>query len=274
MSEIGPSSTAFYRVLLALPALWMWAGLEARTSVKSAGPKTRADYGWLILAGLFFTADLAFWHWSIKMTSVANATLLANFAPIFVTLGAAVLFGEKPARTFLVALALSIVGAVFLMGASFQLNTQHFVGDLLGIATAVFYGAYQLSVNRLRRRFSTGVIMAWVGMSATAGLFVVAVFSGEGLNPETARGWLVLIGLALVSHVAGQGLIAYAFGHLAASFGSLGLLLQPIVAAVLAWFLFEEALSAIQAAGAALTLSGLYIARKHASRPAIAEPVS
>lgn len=48
----------------------------------------------MLLAGAFFPADLAVWHWSIIYTSVANATLLANFAPIFVTLGAWALFAS------------------------------------------------------------------------------------------------------------------------------------------------------------------------------------
>ena len=48
-------------------------------------------------------------------------------------------------------------------------------------------------------------------------------------------GWTILLGLALISHAAGQGLIAYALAHLPATFSSVGLLLQPVVAAFFAW---------------------------------------
>jgi len=40
----------------------------------------------LALAGVFFAGDLALWHWSIGVTSVANSTLLVNLAPVFVAL--------------------------------------------------------------------------------------------------------------------------------------------------------------------------------------------
>ena len=95
LSEVGPSATAFYRLFLALPILWLWMTMEGRKTAAPTPPVNARDYWQLLIAGLFFAADLAIWHWSIKFTSVANATLFANFAPIFVTLGARVLFGER-----------------------------------------------------------------------------------------------------------------------------------------------------------------------------------
>ena len=90
ISQTGPVATAFWRLALALPALWIWAGWEGRQ-----GSDTAASRSVLILAGLFFAGDLAVWHWSIQLTSVANSTLLANLAPIFVTIGAWLLYRER-----------------------------------------------------------------------------------------------------------------------------------------------------------------------------------
>ena len=89
-----------------------------------------------------------------------------------------------------------------------------------------------LCVKHLRRTFSTATILAWSGLASVAGLLLAALLSRESLLPADSRGWLVLIALALVSQVAGQGLIAYAFAHLPVSFSSLSLLLQPAVAAL------------------------------------------
>jgi drug/metabolite transporter (DMT)-like permease len=97
-------------------------------------------------------------------------------------------------------------------------------------------------------------------------LLPVAVASGEMLLPEGAPGWLKLLGLAWISHAAGQGLIAYALAHLPAGFSSVGLLFQPVMAALFAWVLLGEPLVALQFAGGAVVLAGIYVARKGSSQ--------
>jgi drug/metabolite transporter (DMT)-like permease len=262
LSELGPTATAFHRLALSLPALWLWLHLEGRGNRQITRPASRADYAGLVVAGLLFAGDLAFWHWSIQFTTVANATLLANFAPVFVTLTAFALFGERFSRTFLVGMALALAGACVLMGRSFTLSPSHLLGDALGIVTAMFYAGYIIAVGRLRARFSTATIMAWSGLVTCAVLLPVALVSGEGLIATTVYGWAMLLGLALISHAGGQSLIAYALAHLPAAFSSVSLLLQPAVAALLAWVILGEALGPWQALGALVILVGIYLARR------------
>jgi drug/metabolite transporter (DMT)-like permease len=265
LSEVGSTATAFYRLGFALPLLWLWMSLEARKPDPPRKPASASDYWMLVFAGLWFTGDLAFWHLAIHWTSVANATLLANFAPLFVTLGAWLFLSERIGPRFITALVMAFLGATLLLGASLSLNPQHLAGDAIGLVTAVFYAGYQLSVKYLRRSFSTAVIMAWSGLVSCGALLIIALLSGEKMMAVSAAGWLVLIALAWISHVGGQSLIAYAFGHLPASFSSLTLLLQPVIAAGLAWILLKEALSPLQALGGVIVLWSILIA----SRPGL-----
>ena len=76
------------------------------------------------------------------------------------------------------------------------------------------------------------------------------------------RGWAILIALALVTQILGQGLIAYAFAHLPASLSSVSLLIQPVMAALFAWILFGEAIGPAQFVGGAIVLAGIWLARK------------
>ena len=259
VSELGPTATAFYRLLFALPVLWLWTRTEAGGR---RGPESFRDALQLAVAGLWFAADLAVWHWSIRFTSVANATLLANLAPIFVTFGAWLFFRERFTITFLLGLLLGVLGVSILMGDSLSLSERNLLGDGLGILTAVFYGGYILAVSRLRRRFSTATIMAWSGTVTCLTLLPVTLVAGEGLWATTAYGWLVLAGLALVSHAGGQSLIAYSLAHLPVGFSSVSLLLQPLLAALLAWVLLSEPLRPVQALGAVVILSGVALARR------------
>ena len=256
VSETGPVSTGFWRVLLALPLLWAWAAYEGRRRPAS----TRANLRPMLLAGFFFAGDLAVWHWSILLTSVANATLLANCAPILVTLSAWILYRRRPRALFLTGLALGIVGMVLLLGGDFAHAGRALVGDVLGLVTAVFYAGYQLTVTRLRATASTASIMAVSGTVTALILLPIAIGSGERFLPLSGHGWMLLIGLALISQVAGQSLIAYAMAHLPGTFASVGLLLQPLIAAALAWLILGETLTALAIGGALLILIGIRMA--------------
>jgi drug/metabolite transporter (DMT)-like permease len=129
----------------------------------------------------------------------------------------------------------------------------------------MFYAWYLLTVKALRDRGAATLRLMAVTTTLTALLLLpVALASGEALVPAGARGWLILLGLAWVSHAAGQGLIAYALAHLPAAFSSVGLLFQPVMAALFAWLLLAESLVALQVAGGAIVLVGIYLAHRGA----------
>src|SRR5687767_13575938 len=71
ISDVGPITTAFYRLFLALPVLGLWWWFERGKRAPSFDAST---WRWLFVAGLCFAGDLSVWHWSILTTSVANAT--------------------------------------------------------------------------------------------------------------------------------------------------------------------------------------------------------
>ena len=161
LSEVGPSATAFYRLALALPLLWAWLAWERRRHPATPTPD-RADLWGLALVGTFFALDLGVWHWSVKLTSIANATLFANFAPIFVALGARWWFGEQITRRLCAGMALALSGGVLLARINLPQAVQQVAGDALGLTTALFYASYILTLNRMRRNLSSAT--SWPGL--------------------------------------------------------------------------------------------------------------
>src|SRR5260221_1625015 len=81
MSDLGPMSTGFYRMLFSLPLLWVWMYWEEKHVQREHVhiPKTK-DYLIIVLAGFFFALDLGLWNWSIGYTAIVNATLFNNTA--------------------------------------------------------------------------------------------------------------------------------------------------------------------------------------------------
>ncbi len=262
LSELGPIATVFYRVFFAVPFLLMWMFFERKTVKIQRQPSTIRDYFLLIFAGLFFAGDLSFWHWSINLTSITNSTLLANFAPIFITLGSFFLFGERVTRIFLVGMALAMFGVIFLLGDSLIFHKENLLGDAFGLAAAVFYAAYLMTVSRLRANFTTVTIMAWSGLVTCVCMVPITLISGDSFIALTLSGWAILMGLALIPQLGGQSMIAFSLAYLPAAFGSVGLLLQPVLATIIAWFMFDESLSLVQAMGGLVILVGIYISRR------------
>ena len=264
LSEVGPVATAFWRLALALPLLWVAAAV-AESGAPGEVPASPSTATWgMAVAGLFFAGDLAVWHWSIHFTSVANSTMLANFAPVFVVLYARLAWRERVTRRFLLAMAVALVGLILLVGRDFRLDPRALFGDALGIVTAVFYAGYLISIKALRGRFPTISIMARSGLVTGLALLPVALVSREAILPGDGRGWLVLLGLAVVSHAGGQSLIAYALAKLPASVASLSLLVQPVTAALAAAVLLHEPVAPVQSVGMALVLAGVFVARQEA----------
>jgi drug/metabolite transporter (DMT)-like permease len=236
------------------------------------GRGAAADSGtWLVFAapGLLFAGDILFWHWSITYTTVADATLFANFAPVIVTFGAWFYLGERISLRFLLGMTLAMGGAALLVTSSAALGTRYVVGDIFGLITAGFFGGYVLAVARLRDRHAASTIMFYSSLVTCLVLLAATLVSGQSLSPRTANGWLVLLALAWISQAMGQGLIAYALGHLPASFSALAILIEPLTAAILGWAWLGEALGPLQALGGAIVLAGITVARR-ASGPAAA----
>jgi len=263
LSDVGPTASAFWRVALAAPLLWPLLALASRTA------RSRPDWRLLLAAGFAFAGDLAFWHWSIQFTSVANSTLLANLASLFVTLVAWIFWRERPSALFAVGLAAALGGVLLLVHTSLAFSSTALLGDALGVVTAAFYAGYILAVKGLRDRGAGTLYLMAVTTTLTAVLLLpVALASGEALLPQSAAGWLKLVGLAWISHCAGQGLIAYSLAHLPAAFSSVSLLFQPVMAAVFAWIVLAEPLAPLQMLGGAVVLAGIYLARRGSTKTA------
>jgi drug/metabolite transporter (DMT)-like permease len=263
LAETGPVATAFWRVLLSLPFAWIW-WLKVRRQ-DTATPVSSLPLVPLLLAGVFFAGDLGIWHLSIMLTPVANSTLLVNTAPVFVTLGAWLIFGQRARPSFWIAILLALSGAALLVRASLAASPRQLLGDGLAVVAAASYAAYLLAVSRARSAWPTAGLLALGGSVTALTLLPFMLLSEERIWPATAGGWGTLLLLTLIAQLLGQGLITYALAHLPAAFSSVGLLVQPVMAAVFAWAILGEALTWTQALGGAIVLAGIWLARRASS---------
>lgn len=263
LADAGPAAIGFWRVTFAMPLL---ALIAMRTDGGVGRPSKFA-----LLAGVAFACDLGFWHYSIHFTSVANATVLTNLTPVVVTAAAWIFLKQRPARLFVAAVGLAVAGA-WLMAigrGEHAAGANPPLGDALALTTAVWYALYFLAISAARRNVGATRVMFWSGVASAPLLLTAALVLGEDIFPMTNGGWAALVALG-VMHVAGQGSIAWALGRLPAATASVVVLVQPVVAAVLGWLLFAEALGPLQALGGAIALGGVVLAQTASRKSASA----
>jgi drug/metabolite transporter (DMT)-like permease len=262
LSDLEPAGSAFHRMLWALPLMWAWMSLENRAPGAVRRPPARGDRWLLVLCGLFFAADLTALHWSIRLTSVANAILFLNAQPIYVVLAAWALFGERASRAFLAAVATAMLGAGIMLGASADFGGDRLLGDGLGVIAGVCYAGYILAASRLRARVSSATINAWTCLIAVLPLLAVALTTGQGVIPGSLEGWALMIGLGVISQACGQGFIVWGMAHLPAGFSAVVLLSAPVASAIFGWVLLAETMTMQQIAGILVVLAGIYMAQR------------
>lgn len=250
----GPSAIGFWRLVFALPLL---AAIAARNGDGVGRPSK-----WAMLAGVAFALDLAFWHYGIHLTSVAKATVLSNLTPVVVTAFAWIFLKQQPRKLFLAAVALAVAGAWIMALAKGRgsVGLDPALGDLLSVSTALWYALYFLAISAARRTQGATRIMFWSSVVGAPILLLVALGLHEPLIPASPAGWTALVALG-VMHVTGQGAIAWALGRLPPAVASVVVLVQPVVAAVLGWLLFNELFGGWQMVGAAVALSGVVLAQ-------------
>ena len=274
--------SAFYRVAIATLALAIPYGLylarrrqvhNSKLKAQSQQPAdTTLDFepGTLnakliwgtVIAGLFFALDLGVWNTSLLFTSAANSTLLGNLSTLWVSLGALFIFHESLKRRFWAGMVIALVGVTIVVGRDFLEHPRLSWGDLLAVLSSIFYAAYILSTNRVRRGLGTMHFM-WISTAAaTVFLLAYVLFMGEPLWGFEAGQWWSLVALGLITHALGWMAINYSLGHLPAPLTSVSLLSQPVMTALIAVPLLGEGLGINQIVGGLLVLFGIYIVNR------------
>lgn len=257
LSQFPPITTGMYRVLFSLPLFFMLTSWQKNTNEMGIKHKNIA-----ILAGIFLALDLVFWNISFHYTSVANANLLANLVPFTVVPIAYFVYKEKISRWFFIGGGIILLGTMILMANKINPRPENFKGDLLAILTSFFYGLFLATVYRLRTQFNTIQIMSYASIGCLLILFPLGIILEGIYLPISWQDIYPLLGLALLSQILGQGGLSYCLGKINASYASLLVLMQPIISAFYAYWLFDEHLSSWEMIGMLITLMGLYLANR------------
>ena len=257
-SNLSPSAILFWRMLIALPFLIAFNFLKNNQILFRVKNKKTILYS--LIAALAFTVDLVLWHYSMNITSVSNATIIVNSAPIFVAILTFLIFKEIPQKGFISSFLVTYVGIIGLIIFSNNYTNGKMIGDILCIIAALGYGIYLLIISKLGKETSLNIIFYTTLFCCLFSIIPMSFESGLSF-PQTHFEWANLILLAFLCQFGGQFLITFGIGRISASSGSIGLLMQPLTATILATIIFSEILNSMQIVFCLITLLGIYKAR-------------
>jgi drug/metabolite transporter (DMT)-like permease len=254
LADVGPVATGAWRLILALPFLWLVAAMAGQSP---HWPKRAVVVG-IFIAAIFYALDHAAWNARHLSTKLGNATLFGNTGSIVFALYGLILAQRAPSSRQVTALLLAVGGGALLMSGSYELSARHFAGDLLALVAGLFYGGYLIFVERARNRIKPLPLLFLATVFATPPLILISLGMGETFWPTN---WTPLLIFALSSQVLGQGLLVYSIGIFPPLVVGLALLTQPVVSALIGWFVYREGLSIADGIGALAIAIGLVLVR-------------
>ena len=258
VAHVGPTVAGFYRVLFGGIVLVLILRIRRERLFRGFRHLVM-----IVVCSLLFALDLTFWHRSIGYVGPGLATLLANFQVFFLALFGATVLRERLTWRGIVSIPLAMVGLYLIVGHNWpHLDKNYRIGVLFGLATAICYAAYILSLKKTQSGSGGSGTLATVALIS---LFT-AVFMGaeawtqnEGFRIPDLQSWIALIGYGIVGQVLGWVLISAGLAKIEASRVGLILLLQPTLAFVWDILFFARPTSLIEVLGALIVLLAIYL---------------
>lgn len=279
LADASPATVAVFRCLYALPILALLMVREDRKH----GPRARRDRWVAAAAGIFFGFDLILWHLTIGAAGAGIATVLGNLQVVIVGFAAWLLLGERPGARLIAAVPVVLLGGVLISGVVGEgaYGSSPMLGVVFGLGTSVAYAGFLLVLRHGARdlRRVAGPLFDVTVVAAVTAVVLSPLVGGIDLLPTwPSHGWLAL--LATSAQVVGWLLISVSLPRLPAVVTSIILLLQPVLAVLVARMVLSERPSAAQLAGCVIILAGVVAAttsprrpRPAAEEPAVDNPV-
>jgi drug/metabolite transporter (DMT)-like permease len=247
--------TGFYRLLFSTIILLPFFLSKSIPNIRLTGASILPP----LVAGLFMAVNFSLWNTSLSFTSVANASMLGNISPLWVSFAAWWLFHERLRRKFWSGLSFIILGTILIMGINLVLHPRLGWGDLMAFSASILYAAYIL-ITRFGRQNLDSLSYVWLtGASAAFWIWIIITVFRQPLLGYSAQTWLVFISATIVVQILGYLCLSFALGKLPASIVSPTLNLQPVITMVLAIPLLREIPTLIQVGGGLLILFGVYL---------------
>lgn len=250
-TSAAPEVVAFYRLLFTFGLTLPLAAGTKRYQWKRI---RRRELALIFLSALFLALHFTTWFASLRYTSVASSTVLVNTQPFFVILFGLIFLKAPVSKNTLLAVTLAVIGTILLSWSDFSIGGASLFGDGLALVGAVFIAIHYLFSSYLRQSLDTVPYTTLLYGFCTLILAVMVPLGGNAFWGHAPLDYLMCLCLALFSTILGHTLFSWCMRYLSAQAVSLSVLGEPVLAAAIAFFLFQEGFTASQLLGSIIVL--------------------
>ena len=254
LSSAESAVIAFYRMLFSVLIMSPVFLLKYKSELKLL---QKRDWLFSIVAGVFLAFHFILWFESLNYTSVASSTVLVTLQPIFAFIGTYLFFKEKVAFQSIVAVIVAISGSLLISWGDFRVSGAALYGDGLALIACAFITGYLLFGQDVRKRLSLMTYTMVVYSVSTITLFFYVLFMGQSFGPYESNDWLLFVMLAIVPNLLGHTLFNWSLKWVSTNAISIAILFEPVGAAILAFFIFNEKLILSQVIGGIIVILGI-----------------
>tara|TARA_Y100001970_G_scaffold120650_1_gene149675 strand:+ start:115346 stop:116230 length:885 start_codon:yes stop_codon:yes gene_type:complete len=252
ITELGTFAVVFWR-------MWIYAVIVILFLKVRGTPLRKESLRISWKGGVSLGADIMLFFSALRLTTVANATVIGSCQPLIMLFIAGRIFGERPRRYDWALALVAIAGVATVMFGSTGVQGWSLSGDLLSVATVVAWTLYfvfsKLSSRKIESSQYTGATALICALFATP----FALASGQLFDMPSANAWVWLFILSIGPGFASHMLMNWALAHIPVWFGSTLTLAIPVTATVMAWVFLGEDVVALQFVGMGVVLFALAV---------------
>lgn len=256
---------SLWRLVFASIAVWLYSFLKPQNKIK------KQNIIPFILSGFFLSLHFICFYQAVKLTSIANATLLGITAPMFTLLIERFVFKRKFKKIVFIGFAVALIGTIMITGLNFSITDSTEVGKLYGLSAALCIAIVYLLANKIRTDTSTVSYTRLLYLIAATLLFVIASTNGENVFNLNKSDFLWLLALGLIPTILGHSLLYYGIKFTSPTIIASVPLGEPVIASILAWMIFFEKVPFITLTGGILILFGVYLIIVNSPRAHLSE---
>ena len=254
LKDVPAVSISFWRMFIGSLLLWFYSVVYKQGKINN-----NKNYSKTILAGILLGLHFALFFGAIKLTLISNATFLGTLAPLFTLILEILILKRKFNSNILFGLGLSLIGAYVIFGNQFDLSEKYVMGNFLAIICSLCLALCFMIAEKVRENENTIVYTRLLYFSAAITLMCIAIIGDIPLFGFAFNEYLALIFLGIVPTIIGHNAIYYSVKYVSPTIVSAFPLGEPIIATILAYFIFGELISFNIYIGGCLTFIGLIL---------------
>ncbi len=239
LSAMPAEIMGFWRLFFAFTILALFVVIKKQkfTALKDKNIK------WAVTSAFFFFLHLWSYKYAAKNTLVANMMILFASNPIWASLGGYLFFKEKLNLRIVSSYFIALAGIILLFSDSFAVSSEQNFGNMIALSSAFFYSAYMLTSKQARQTMdNTNYACVQYSVTAVCFLILSLITQSNFINYGTVS-WIALAGVVLISTLIGHLSFTYLVKHMNISLMTCGKLIEPVIASIIAYFVFSEKIS-------------------------------